>query len=496
MIQFFHWYSDGESKLYEEIKNSTDYLAELGITAVWMPPAYKAAGGGFSNGYDPYDLYDLGEFDQKGTVNTKYGSREQYLAACRNLQEKGVSVIADIVLNHKAGGDEKERFHAIRVNPENRQENISEPFEIESYTKFTFPGRNGKYSEFEWNFTCFSGVDYAEGEEEGIFQIIHEHGDGWEELIDDEKGNYDYLMYNDIEHRNPFVRAELNAWAKWYHDQVSFDGVRLDAVKHQSPEFYKEWLHILRENTGKNIFAVGEYWAPGALDLLEKYIAATEGCMSLFDSSLQQNFHQASNSGAAYDLRTIFDDTLTQVNPLLSVTVVDNHDTQPLQALEAPVESWFKPLAYALILLRQDGYPCIFYPDLFGAHYIDKDKEGNDQEIFLDKVEKIEELLKARKHFAYGAQRDYFQDATCIGWVREGNDEHSGCAVSMSNGDAGEISMEMGERYAGQEFIDLMDWFPEAVIIDESGWANFPVPAGNVSVWISRESPEFEGSRD
>ena len=58
-------------------------------------------------------------------------------------------------------------------------------------------------------------------------------------------------MYNDIEHRNPHVREELNYWGKWYHETVGFEGVRLDAVKHQSPEFYKEWLQLLRANTGK-----------------------------------------------------------------------------------------------------------------------------------------------------------------------------------------------------------------------------------------------------
>lgn len=46
------------------------------------------------------------------------------------------------------------------------------------------------------------------------------------------------------------------------------------------------------------------------------------------------------------------------------MTLVANHDTQPLQALEAPVEAWFKPLAYALILLRENGVPSVFYPDL------------------------------------------------------------------------------------------------------------------------------------
>lgn len=487
MIQFFHWYSDGNSQLYDQIKDSATYLKELGISAVWFPPAYKGAGGGYSVGYDPYDLFDLGEFDQKGTVPTKYGTKEQYLNSCKTLQENGISVIADIVLNHKAGGDEKEKFHAVKVNPENRQENLSEPFEIESYTKFTFPGRGEKYSDFKWNFQCFTGVDYAEGQEDGIFQIINDHGEGWEEMVSNEKGNYDYLMYNDIDQRNPFVREELNNWGKWYHDQIHFDGVRLDAVKHQSPEFYQEWLYTLRVNTGKNIFAVGEYWAPGELPLLEKYIEATEGSMSLFDSSLHHNFHEASLAGADYDLRKIFDETLTLANPPLSVTLVDNHDTQPLQELEAPVEKWFKSLAYALILLRQDGYPCIFYPDLFGAHYTDKDKEGNDQEIFLDKVEKIEELLKARQLFAYGNQRDYFEDANCLGWVREGDGEHKGCAVVLSNKDAYHKPMEMGAQYSGQTFYDFLGWFEEKVTIDENGWGNFPVPAGNVSVWVPEE---------
>lgn len=485
MIQFFHWYTEGDGKLWEEVKKQAEYLQELGITAVWLPPAYKADSGGSSVGYDPYDLFDLGEFDQKGTIPTKYGTKEQYIEAIAALKEKGIGAIVDIVLNHKAGADEKERFHVVKVDPNNRQQNLSEPFEIEAYTKYTFPGRGKKYSDFQWNFNCFTGVDYAEGEEgDFIYQIIHDHGDGWEEMIDDEKGNYDYLMYNDIEHRNPHVRAELNHWGKWYHDTVGFSGVRLDAVKHQAPQFYEEWLHKLRANTGENLFAVGEYWAPGQLELLLSYIEATKGTMSLFDSSLHHNLHVASASGSEYDLRQIFDETLVQAMPELAVTVTDNHDTQPLQALEAPVENWFKPLAYALILLRQEGYPCVFYPDLFGVSYKDHGSDGGEYEIFLDKVDGIEQLLKARKEYAYGMQRDYFEDANCLGWTREGDGEHPGCAVILSNKDGYEKPMEVGAHYAGQEFYDFLGRFEHRVTIDENGWGDFACPPGNVSVWV------------
>lgn len=485
MIQYFHWYTEQGGKLWKQAQEEAQHLAELGITSVWFPPAYKGASGGYSIGYDTYDLFDLGEFDQKDTVPTKYGTKDEYLAAIKTLKEHNIQIIVDIVLNHKGGGDELETFPVVKVDENDRDKIISDEFEIQSYTKFTFPGRNKKYSDFEWNFTCFSGVDYAEGMESHIYKIKSEYGDTWEEMIGDEKGNYDYLMFNDIEHRNPHVREELNYWAKWYFEQTDFDGVRLDAVKHISYDFYKEWLTLLRSNSGKNIFAVGEYWAPGRLPLLRKYIEATEGCMSLFDSSLHHNLHNASVEGNTYDLRRIFDETLTKEDPLHSVTLVDNHDTQPLQDLEAPVEEWFKPLAYALILLRQNGYPCVFYPDLYGAHYVDKDKEGNDQEIFLNKVDGIEEMLKVRKDHAYGEQRDYFEDANCLGWVREGDDEHSGCAVVLSNKDAYEKPMEMGERYIGQTFYDVLGRTEDKVTIDENGWGTFPVPAGNVSVWIA-----------
>jgi alpha-amylase len=79
MIQFFHWYTDGDSFLWKHTKDSAQYLSDLGITAIWLPPAYKAINGGFGVGYGPYDLFDLGEFDQKGTVATKYGTKDDYL---------------------------------------------------------------------------------------------------------------------------------------------------------------------------------------------------------------------------------------------------------------------------------------------------------------------------------------------------------------------------------------------------------------------------------
>ncbi len=491
LLQFFHWYIPADGSLWNKLKDDTAYLASLGINAVWLPPAQKGADGPNASGYDVYDIYDLGEFDQKGSVRTKYGTKKELIAAVNAAHKNGIQVYADIVVNHLGGADEKEKISVKKVDPENRNEFISEAFEIEAYTKFTFPGRKGKYSGFIWDHRCFSGVDYAADlSENGIFSILNEYGEGWENVVDEEKGNYDYLMFNDIEFRNPAVRDELKKWGKWLHDTIGFDGVRLDAVKHIAPEFYNEWLFYMRAEVKPDLFAVGEYWAPGNLPLLEKYLAAVNESMSLFDASLHKCLHEASQKGKDFDLTQIFKGSLVETKPQLAVTVVDNHDTQPLQSLEAPVEAWFKPIAYALILLREGGYPCVFYPDLYGAQYKDYGRDGNEYEIWLNKCSELESLLLARKQFAFGAQRDYFDHPNCIGWTREGleENENSGCAILVSNSEEGFKEMEVGKKFAGKVFADWLKKHPAEVLINEDGRGTFFVTPGSVCVWVLKEN--------
>lgn len=489
MIQFFHWYYPKDGSLWTKIKEEAPYLSSIGINAVWLPPAYKGTEGDHSIGYDVYDLYDLGEFESKGSVPTKYGTRQQYLEAIETLHEHHIQVYVDIVLNHLGGADETEKIEVIKMNPDNRNEPISEPYEIEAFTRFTYPARKNQYSSFKWDHTCFSGVDYDHGNQEtAIFNIRNDFHD-WEQMVTDEKGNFDYLMFCDIEFRNPAVREELKRWGKWYHDTTKFDGMRLDAVKHIAPQFYNEWLDYMRLLTGKEMFTVAEFWEPGNLQILEQYIAATDGKVSLFDACLQNRFHTASRCGSEFDMRTIFDETLVQSQPHLAVTLVSNHDTQPLQALEAPVDQWFKPIAYALILLREKGYPCIFYPDLYSAEYTDKGQDGNEHHIVMPALASLPLLCKLRKEASYGIEHQYFDHFNCIGWTREGEDDvpNSGCAVVISNSHPGNKRMYVGTRHIGKTFIDALQNEMQEIIIDENGEAEFYCPGGAVSVWIDKD---------
>ncbi|WP_316842348.1 alpha-amylase [Pedobacter gandavensis] len=486
LLQFFHWYYNEADKLWIKAAKEAENLAEMGITGIWLPPAYKANSGASSVGYDPYDLYDLGEFDQKDTLATKYGTKEEYQNAIKILQENGLIVIADIVFNHKAGGDELEKVMVRSVNPEDREEFTSEPFEIEAWTKFNFKGRAGQYSQFIWDKDCFSGIDWAEDlKETGIYSIQNIYGEGWEEVPSKELGNYDYLMYNDIEFRNPAVREELKRWGEWYVNNCGMKGFRLDAVKHIATDFLIEWLDHMNETFQTQFFVVAENWNIDNVFELEQYLEITKGRMQLFDSLLHHNLFIAGAEKEQYDLSKIFEGTLVQLQPLYTVTFVDNHDSQPLQALESYVEFWFRPLAYALILLREDGIPCIFYPDLYGATYKDEDKEEEMVEVSLVPLAKLPEMIHIRKELSYGLQRDYLDFPNCIGWTRAGIAEkvNSGIAVIMSNGEEGFKAMEMGLENVGKTMIDAMGNRNEKITIDEKGWAEFFCNAESVSVW-------------
>ena len=294
-------------------------------------------------------------------------------------------------------------------------------------------------------------------------------------------------MGADLDYEHPDVIQEAKNWAEWYLEFTDVDGFRVDAVKHIKYGFLRGWVEHLKNISDKNIFVVGEFWEYN-VEKLHQFIVKTGGRLHLFDAPLHLNFYKASRESGfngAYDMRRLFDHTLLKDQPSLAVTLVENHDTQPLQALESPVEYWFKPLAYAAILLRQEGYPCVFCADYFGATYSDK---GYD--IHMLPVKKLKELIKARKLFAYGYQHNYIDHPNTIGWTREGDEKHpgSGCAVIMTNGSDGYKWMYAGKRNTKKKYIDFLDYRTEIVNINSDGWGKFSCNAGSVSVWVDRNN--------
>lgn len=478
MMQYFEWYLPNDGLWWKRCAAKAENLAALGITDVWLPPAYK----GTSQedvGYGVYDMYDLGEFDQKGTIRTKYGTKEEYLEAIRAFHDAHIRVFADIVLNHRMGGDEVEEVTAVTDLAEDRNVQVGNREKVRVWSKFNFPGRAGKYSTFTWDHRHFTGTDYAEGEEyqNRIFRFT---GKKWKKDTDPENGNFDYLMGMNVDMGNPVVIRETRRWLNWYIEETGIDGLRLDAVKHISFSFYKDILNNTRKERNEELPAVGEYWS-GDVGRLLYYLDSVDNEMSLFDVALHYRFFNASQAGADYDMREIFADTLTGERPDKAVTFVDNHDTQYGQSLESFVSDWFKPLAYAMILLRDRGIPCVFYSDYYGNPVKNRPLVPN-----------LGKMIKIRYSYAYGEEEDYFDDPHIVGWVRRGDPEYpdSGIAVLLSNGEGGNKRMYMGTGNVGEVFRDVIGNCPEEVVIDEEGWGDFRTEGGNVAIWVREKAFE------
>ena len=143
--------------------------------------------------------------------------------------------------------------------------------------------------------------------------------------------------------------------------------------------------------THLDVYKRQEYWSPD-LPALTHYLDSCGKTMCLFDVPLHFNLMRASCSGGNFDMRRLFDGTLVDARPERAVTFVDNHDTQPGQALQSWVQGWFKPLAYALILLRQGGTPCVFYGDYYGIPHNNIGAVGP----------QLETLLRLRQEVALG----------------------------------------------------------------------------------------------
>lgn len=475
MLQGFEWYLPDDGNHWNKLKENLDYFANIGITSIWLPPFFKGTGTN-DVGYGVYDLYDLGEFDQKGSVRTKYGTKEELLDLINQAHEKGIRIYADIVINHKAGADELEVFKAVKVDSENRTKEIEEPRDIEAWTKFTFPGRNGKYSKFIWNFQHFKGVDFDQRTgENGVFKIIYGDRD-WAYSVSDEKGNYDYLMFADIDQYHPDVNTELRTWIKWLIEETNIDGIRYDALKHIDKQYINDFTKYIL-SIKPDMYFVGEYWENDQGDLVQ-FIDGTSQNIDLFDVTLHYKFHEASKSGGNFDMRYMFENSVESQRRLNSVTFVDNHDSQLGQSLESWVDDWFREIAYAIILMRKDGYPSVFYGDLFNID------SGNK---YKGMQEKLERLITLRKDYAYGEQKNFLQSKNEVGFVRYGDENHPGrVAVAITNGDAATIRMYVGDDQKGKIYIDKLENNDVEITIGEDGWGDFYASPGSVSIWVEK----------
>jgi alpha-amylase len=301
MLQTFYWDVTPIGGWWDVINSKLDVWKASGVTGLWLPVISKGASGGLSMGYDPYDYFDFGQFNQMGSTETRFGSFSELTNLLTNAKAKGFKLIADIVINHNSGGTLE-----------------TSPYAAAYYTKFTpLSGKfNRNYEDFHPN-----GIHSADLDKFG----------GFPDLCHDAPNVKDWL----------WIRAD--GMAKYYKNNLGFDGWRFDFVKGFSPNVVKDWLAAVGG------ISIGEFY-DGNVTLVNNWLTAANS--SAFDFPLMFALKDAFNNS---NLTLLDGKGLIAINPSKAYTFVANHDVDDINPQN-------KLKAYAFIM-ASEGTPFIFYKD-------------------------------------------------------------------------------------------------------------------------------------
>jgi len=123
-----------------------DYLAGLGITCLWLMPFYRTAD--LDDGYDVSDYY---------SIDPRLGTFGDFTEFIRTAKDRGLRVIADLVVNHRS--DQHEWFQDARRSRDSRFREFSvwrDEIPHDGPEGEVFPGDQGGV----WTYDAESGQYY------------------------------------------------------------------------------------------------------------------------------------------------------------------------------------------------------------------------------------------------------------------------------------------------------------------------------------------------
>lgn len=394
-----YWNSNYPGSWANYLTELAPRLKTMGIDAVWIPPVSKGNTGQGSVGYDIFDHYDLGDKYQKGSVNTRVGTKDELLRMIAVMHANGIEVIQDIVLNHTIGAGDLNG--TLGIDPASTGHDTINFRYVSFITPAVYGAsdnylsRSGRWSKNYQNFHPNTAHNCSTG-------VICRHLFGpdacyWEFAF----GTSSNATYNPAQYNN-YMRTEARNWVLWLKKQTGVDGFRWDATKH-FPEWVQQDLsYNLKYNLpswaqgGEGMFNVGEYvdFSATALDnYVNSVTTANSGAdflMGTFDFSLRAGLNSMVNgNGLNFDMSQLvgtqqgqrvahYANTNTYVHR--TVPFVNNHDTFRPQfdangnyigwdtgsELAPHIDPFLErmPLAYAAAF-AVDGAPQVFFEDLF-----------------------------------------------------------------------------------------------------------------------------------
>lgn len=306
------------------ISNHLDYIADLGVTAIWLNPTQENdMESGSYHGYAITDYYQ---------IDRRFGSNEDFCALVEKAHERNLKVVMDMIFNH--------------CGSEN----------------YLFKDKPSK----EW-FNYRSNYVQTSFKTASVMDI---HASAYEKKIATD-GWFASVM-PDFNQRNRHVARYLIQSSIWWIEYAGINGIRQDTHPYADFDFMSQWCkEVLDEYPYFNI--VGETWLNS--NVLVSYwqkdskLAAplNSNLPTVMDFPLQALMNQAFDEetgewgGGLYKLYDYQTQDLVYANPMNLLTFLDNHDTSRFAQTDEMAKNLKRYKQAMVFLLTTRGIPQIYY---------------------------------------------------------------------------------------------------------------------------------------
>lgn len=306
------------------IEDHLDYIADLGITAIWLNPTQENdMPDGSYHGYAITDYYQ---------IDRRFGNNGEFKQLVDKAHAKGLKVVMDMIFNHC--GSENYLF---KDRPSDDWFNFKSHFVPTSYKTASVQD--------------IHAADYER-------KIAT---DGW----------FTQVM-PDLNQRNRHVARYLIQSSIWWIEFAGINGIRQDTHPYADFDFMAEWCkEVLEEYPNFNI--VGETWLNSNVLVSfwqkDSKLAAprNSNLPTVMDFPLQGLMNKAFDeettdwAGGLYWLYDYITQDLVYANPMNLLTFLDNHDTSRFYTREEQTKNITRYKQALLYLLTTRGIPQIYY---------------------------------------------------------------------------------------------------------------------------------------
>lgn len=306
------------------IENQLDYIANLGVTSIWLNPIQENdMKEGSYHGYAITDYYQ---------VDRRFGSNEEFRSLVEQAHSKGLKVVMDMIFNHC--GDQNYLFK-----------------DMPSKDWFNFKG-NYVQTTFK---TATPSDPYASDYAKKI--VV----DGW----------FSECM-PDFNQRNRHVATYLIQSSIWWIEYAGINGIRQDTHPYADFNMMSDWCKAVTEEY-PDFNIVGETWIGS--NVLVSYwqkdskVAAPKNShlRTVMDFPLMDQMNNAFDeetndwNGGLYRLFDYLSQDIVYADPMNLLVFLDNHDTSRFYRSEAATQNLDRYKQALTFLLTTRGIPQIYY---------------------------------------------------------------------------------------------------------------------------------------